>query len=840
MAEEEIGVRIAAKTAGLSDGLNQATAGIKGAVTQMQGHFSGLSSAVSNLSAPFLALGGILAGGAIFKGALDETRKWNDEAIKMSRSLGITTQEASILNLAIGDIYSSTEEYLHAAGMMTRQINTGGEGFKKLGLDIRDANGQLKPTGPLMQEVITKLNGITQGTARNAAGMAVFGRGWGEAKELLLLNNEVMEEARKKAEKLNLIVGGDSVAAQLKYKAAMNDFQDVMLGVKVAVGKELLPVLTDLGQFLAEVLPPTITGVSAAMKGIITTFAVVKFVVETVAVAFASSVMAMVGAAQNGSDAINKFMRGDFSGALESSKRAMQVYNNEMAAGREEIASGWEKLGERMAQIWDKKPTGATKVGSQGTEGYDPDKGKDKGDERLKQWQTQLRILQDANAKMQMEDGKYYEMTLTEERNFWQKKLDMAGLSEKERMALTIKVKDLERGIRKENFEANLAELHAAEAAAVNDLQIKRDLVLKEVALYRDGTKEQIEAKQKLAAVDLEIVKQHQALNMLMVSAERDHQLNLLALDEQAAQHRFDMGESSQAQLLEQQRAFATQRFQIEENEIIEEMASQEMTLEKQKEFDNRKLVLFEEYQLKVKGLKNQAAIEEKNTLAGMMAPITEAWNTALMGMLGGTMRFSTGLKTVWQGIGKAIDQMVAKMVTDWIAAEFKKLAVTTMLKMKELFLHLATEKGKAVATVASATVGASAAAVEGGARAASSAAAIPVYGWAIAIGAGLAVFAGIKSMMSGLNSARGGWGNIPQDQLAQVHKGEMVIPENYAEGLRGLIEGGGAGQAQQQPMQVTIHATDAQSVARLFLNNGPALAKAIQAHARNNGMRTA
>lgn len=832
MAEEEIGVRIAAKTAGLSDGLNQATVGIKQAVTQIQGHFSGLSSAVSNLKAPFLAIGALFASGSVIKSAVDATTKWTGENMKLARSLGITTEQASVLNVAIGDIYSSTDEYLKAAGMMTRQINTGGEGFKRLGIDIRDAQGHLKPTGPLMQEVLTKLNGITQGTARNAAGMAIFGRGWGDASKLLRLNAEVMEEARKKAEKLNLITGGDAVDAQMKYKAAMNDSEDSVLGLKVMLGQQFLPILTEFNRQVGEDGPGAVEGLGIAIKSLASVFGLVKAVVADLGAVIGGVVGGAIAWFGGLASIVNRIVHGDFKGAAQAAKQIGTDLKNEFAATTEVIADNNRKLAESWANIWEaKKKGGATKVEKQGDKDFDPSKGKDKGDQRLKEWQAQLRILQDANAKLQMEDGKYYEMTLAEERNFWQKKLEVVGLSEKERIALTIKVKDLERGIRKEGFDANLAELHAAEAAAVNDLQVKRDLVLKEVALYRDGTKEQIDARKKLADVDAEIAKQRQALNMLMVSAERDHQLNLLALDEQAAQHRFDMGQSTQEQLLEQQRAFATQRFQIEENELIEELAAGDLTLEKEAELNNKKVALFEEYQLKIKGLKNQAAVEDRALMADMFVPMRQAWDSAMMGMLGGTMRLSDGLRSIWAGMGKVLDQMVTRMVTSWITGENTKSMATQFATIKRVGLESwATIKSVAMKV----WEGIQWITIEGWKAAAGAYAAIvsiPYVGPFLApVAAGVAL-AAVIGMVGKLSSAKGGWGNIPQDQIAQVHKGEMVLPAEYAEKVRNMTEGGGA---KGDTYHVTIQALDSQSFESALARNPGALQKVGAAMARN------
>jgi hypothetical protein len=97
---------------------------------------------------------------------------------------------------------------------------------------------------------------------------------------------------------------------------------------------------------------------------------------------------------------------------------------------------------------------------------------------------------------------------------------------------------------------------------------------------------------------------------------------------------------------------------------------------------------------------------------------------------------------------------------------------------------------------------------------------------------------AGIMAMMGNLSSAAGGYWDVPHDQLAAIHKNEMVLPAAHSARLRSMIEGGGdgfgGGGQGGGPTSITINAVDAKGVARLFRDNGPALARAMKEQARN------
>jgi len=98
------------------------------------------------------------------------------------------------------------------------------------------------------------------------------------------------------------------------------------------------------------------------------------------------------------------------------------------------------------------------------------------------------------------------------------------------------------------------------------------------------------------------------------------------------------------------------------------------------------------------------------------------------------------------------------------------------------------------------------------------STAAIPIVGPEMAPGAAAAAYGATMAWAPMAAAAKGVW-NLPGDMPMQLHKGEMVVPQRFAEGLRqntssvagGMFSGGGAGAAAPK-MEWHIHATDAAS----------------------------
>ncbi len=105
-----------------------------------------------------------------------------------------------------------------------------------------------------------------------------------------------------------------------------------------------------------------------------------------------------------------------------------------------------------------------------------------------------------------------------------------------------------------------------------------------------------------------------------------------------------------------------------------------------------------------------------------------------------------------------------------------------------------------------------------------------PVLGPAAAIPAGLA-FATVAGMESLVSLDVGAW-NVPQNMPAYLHAGEMVVPRNFAAGLRDA--GGGISGSGGDSYTININAIDTQTGAQFLKNNASIIAQTISAQARN------
>lgn len=215
--------------------------------------------------------------------------------------------------------------------------------------------------------------------------------------------------------------------------------------------------------------------------------------------------------------------------------------------------------------------------------------------------------------------------------------------------------------------------------------------------------------------------------------------------------------------------------------------------------------------------------------------------SSSLMGMLQGTEKFSGLARNVALRIVQYFLDAGIKMVTGWLAGEAAKTTATV--------------SGEAARTGAVAAGNAARTGAEGAAEAASIATKIagviknivasagqtfagimaflsPIMGPAAAGPAG-AGMAAVMSMTS-LASADIGMWNVPHDQIAAIHKNELIMPAKESEALRNLLSSGGQPSSSGTVKQINnFSAMDGASMRRLFQQNDGAILKTLEKAAR-------
>jgi hypothetical protein len=225
--------------------------------------------------------------------------------------------------------------------------------------------------------------------------------------------------------------------------------------------------------------------------------------------------------------------------------------------------------------------------------------------------------------------------------------------------------------------------------------------------------------------------------------------------------------------------------------------------------------------------LDTEAALDSEKAWQSVMLPIQRAFDTTITGMIMGTTTLQKAVANILQSIIAEFVDAGVKMVTNWIAAELGMTAAT----QAGTAARTAAEGEGLAAGLALKALAALKSIITDSAQAFAGVFAFlaPLMGPAAA-GPATSAAAAVSAAAGSVASAAGGW-VVPSDQLALVHRNEMVLPADLSQGLQGMIAGGGAAGG---PVVVNVSAIDAQDVKRFFHNNGSLLVAALNKAMRN------
>ncbi|MDR3495287.1 MAG: hypothetical protein P4L82_11865 [Ancalomicrobiaceae bacterium] len=371
------------------------------------------------------------------------------------------------------------------------------------------------------------------------------------------------------------------------------------------------------------------------------------------------------------------------------------------------------------------------------------------------------------------------------------------------------------------------------------------DTAAKEYAeIWGIKTKEVVEAhKAATPAINLEAQKQAKEAE----KAARD----ALAATMEAAQGQVRATEDATKQQISAIDSLA-RRHQITEAQKVsmtvaalnDELKAEQSIVQKELELSNltlaQKAKLNE--QLRQMAAQNAAAIQ-KIQQEGIEKTVSDwrSYGDTVAGMINsqvnGVLRGTTSIAQAFKNMAASGIEDVIKFCIKWAAEHAAVIAAN--------ILGLTAQTGATVAATSAqtATIGVGVAAqkainattIQGdAARAAAGAyaamAGVPLIGPVLAPAAAAVAFAGVEAFGS---FDKGAW-SVPADMVALIHQGEKVIPAGPpSAALDALAAGrggqGGDVQASGGDMHLHVHATDAQSVAQLFRNNGRALAQTVR-----------
>jgi len=810
----------------IAEGFGELKGHVGEVIEDLKGRFEVLRTAVA-------AVIGSISGGAIFGEIVSSALEAENAVRQLTISFGITSEQAVLLrtNLQLAGV--SADEFSRTAINLGRKLMTdGGEAFDRLGVAVKDAQGNLLPMQDVMQNTYKAILQFKPGIDQEMASLELAGRSAKSYIADMELLNATNTRAEQLVEELGIEMGDAQQDKIRRYRIEVNAFKITMDKVSDTIGMLVIPHLEVLAKWWASFATEYTPVLVNAIKAVISSFDALRMILREIGNVIGAAAGVFVGFGKLLKETFDLItFRGSF-GRVQAAYDALVDIVKDSAKRMLDI---WTDYNFRVNTLWNNvpgpPPERAPTIPKGGKKSWH---GKPKaGAAEDTGWmENELKAEQDAYNKRMLQQGSFEVWSEQQTRDYWEEILSMTTLSAKERQEAENHYYDAERKVQTEAFQATITGLEAQKASWKYNSDERIKIAQQEAALiaqrFGEGSKEAIaayakiteefqrqsEQRQRIADIERQQMQAAYKNEIAMYRIAADQEV---ALKRMSSQQRYEL----EAQYLEQEHAAEMAEI---EREIAEAKAARDVDEVGLAKLLADKMALEERYQQQLTTLTNKAVQDRLKDELAAYDQIQSAVTGLFTSMQNNVRNWKQNFKDAINSITQALNQMAAKKIMEAIigpgteggsliqkllgtvtgtggpagaqasAAQAVALAdqqqaiaskaVTDIATlMQTTFANLNIAADKAASALASVGGGGS-----GGGG---------LFGDLFGGGGGLDL-----SPMELMPMLASGTPYVPQDMVAMLHKGEAVIPAS----MNKSAYGGGAAPSINAPMTFVLN----------------------------------
>ncbi|MGD0115925.1 MAG: phage tail tape measure protein [Dehalococcoidia bacterium] len=197
------------------------------------------------------------------KGAIDSTQQLGDAVFKLQQMTGMSAESASdfVAAFKMAGVDADTASTMLARfskNMFAIQVanedgtapaKTTAAALRDIGVSALDASGQVRPTADIMMDLADKISHFNNDAAKTGAVMDIFGKSGAAMLPFLNLGAAGFKAASAEAAKLGLVLSQKQVDDIHNYTLAQRGLGEAFEGLKLKVGEDLMPKLTEFSNW---------------------------------------------------------------------------------------------------------------------------------------------------------------------------------------------------------------------------------------------------------------------------------------------------------------------------------------------------------------------------------------------------------------------------------------------------------------------------------------------------------------------------------------------------------------------------------------------------------------
>lgn len=179
-----------------------------------------------------------------------------DRIDKLSQKLGLSRKAFQELDYAAGQTGLTVESLAASMRPLVNAVNSGSDSFKKLGINVKDASGNLKSQEELFFEVVNKLADMPASVERSTLGFELLGRNFQTMAPLLNQGSAGIDALRKRFQELGIEVSDKTVDDFVEFNDTLSDFGKTLKNSFNNAIKGSIPQLNQFVESMIKMLEP--------------------------------------------------------------------------------------------------------------------------------------------------------------------------------------------------------------------------------------------------------------------------------------------------------------------------------------------------------------------------------------------------------------------------------------------------------------------------------------------------------------------------------------------------------------------------------------------------------
>lgn len=221
----------------------------------------------------------VAAAGTALIGFANKSASTADNIDKMSQKIGISRQAYQELDFICSQSGTSVDTLKMGVKTLTAAMDGAASGtksnveqFQKLGVSVVDSNGKLRSQEDVMWDVFSALQKMDNQTEKARLATELFGKSGSELMPMLNGASGSIESMKQQAHDLGLVLSDEAIDAGVAYTDKMDQMKRSFAAVATKVGTSVLPLLTQLGDFLIKEGVPAFEKIMKKVEGVVNWF----------------------------------------------------------------------------------------------------------------------------------------------------------------------------------------------------------------------------------------------------------------------------------------------------------------------------------------------------------------------------------------------------------------------------------------------------------------------------------------------------------------------------------------------------------------------------------------